>query len=74
MQRAVIVMLIGIGATIFGCGPTELQRRACDMYVDAGGRAEPDLAYWVKFFNAPRAGPSPASINGCSRFKVTERY
>ena len=34
------------------------QRRvscACARYVDAGGRAEPDLAYWVKFFNAPDA-------------------
>jgi hypothetical protein len=55
MQRAVIVMLIGIGATVSGCGPTELQRRTCDMYVDAGGRAAPDLAYWIKFFNAPNA-------------------
>jgi len=38
MRRAMIVALIGVGATLAaGCGPSALQRRACDMYAEAGG-------------------------------------
>jgi len=46
--------LIGAGLLIAGCGgPTELQRRACDMYVEAGGAEDVSLAELVKMYNTP---------------------
>lgn len=46
MRRAVIAVLVGIVATLAGCGPSAQQQRACEMYLDAGGYRQWTYEEW----------------------------
>jgi hypothetical protein len=50
MRWAVVIALAGT-VLLAGCGPSALQQRACDLFVEAGGARERDHAYWVKAYS-----------------------
>ena len=50
MRRAFGIALVGT-VLVAGCGPTALQQRACDLFVEAGGEREHAHAYWVKAYS-----------------------
>jgi len=47
-----IVGLLGLGATLAGCGPSALQQRACEMWADEGGSTA-SLETWLAHFSRP---------------------
>jgi hypothetical protein len=50
-MRGTVVIALAATAFLAGCGPTALQQRACDRFVEAGGQREHDHAYWVKAYS-----------------------
>jgi hypothetical protein len=57
--------LIALGGTVLflaGCGPSALQQRACDLFVDAGGAREHDHAYWVKVYSDQLIKPKEGGV------------
>jgi hypothetical protein len=50
MRWALLIALGGV-VLLAGCGPSALQQRACDLFVDAGGARERDHSYWVKTYS-----------------------
>jgi hypothetical protein len=59
MRWPFLIALAGM-VLLAGCGPSALQQRACNLFVEAGGAREHDHAYWVKAYSdqliKPREG------------------
>jgi hypothetical protein len=55
-------IIVLIAALLAGCGPSAQQRRACEMYADAGGSASDmeSVDYWVPVFSTPEERAKPA--------------
>jgi hypothetical protein len=45
---ALLVVLL-----LAGCGPSRVEQRVCDMYVEQDGGPDPSVAEWVKTFSDP---------------------
>jgi hypothetical protein len=46
-----------LALTVVGCGPSAQQRRACEMFTDAGGMTPQmeSVEFWLKRFSEPKA-------------------
>ena len=53
MRRTVGIALAAT-SLLASCGPTPLQRRACDMFVEAGGEISESPEVMLKFFSDPK--------------------
>jgi hypothetical protein len=61
MKRAFVIALT-TAMLLAGCGPTALQQRACDLFVEAGGEREHDHAYWVKAYSDQLIKPKEGGV------------
>jgi hypothetical protein len=50
-MRALLAVLVVL--LLAGCGPSRVEQRACDMYVEQDGGHDPSVAEWVKTFSDP---------------------
>jgi hypothetical protein len=58
-----LLTVAGIVGLVAGCGPSAVQQRACDMYVETGGLAELDVAELAKEWSSPEKARELAGIN-----------
>lgn len=61
-MRGTVVIALAATTFLAGCGPTALQQRACDLFVEAGGQREHDHAYWVKAYSEQLIKPKEGGM------------
>jgi hypothetical protein len=73
VMRAVIVVLLGLGATLAGCGPSALEQRVCEMWGDEGG-SNRTVAEWLEYFSQPEQVAQIEASNAQWRAIKTSRW